>query len=461
MQGLEARARTVLDRRLDPASPAPVALALSGGGDSLALLRIAAPWCAEHGRRLVALTVDHRLHPDSAAWTAFAAEAAQVAGAEWRGLAWEGPKPASGLPAAARAARHRLLAEAARAAGARVLLTGHTLADVAEGELMRQADAPTLGALTEWAPSPAWPEGRGLFLLRPLLEIGRAELRAWLSARGLAWIEDPANTDPRFARARARAALSKSPSASTGEGFGMGTSSPRSPKGAQAPLGSCEPPHPPPLAHRGGREATTLHSTAHHDARFTFERAAFRAPGAARLLSAALLSAAGTDRPPRGERLARLLAQLSGAAPTQATLAGARVEAAGETVQIGRDAGERFRGGLTPLALPAGSAVVWDGRFEIEADEAGWRAEPLGGLIGKLAAEERRDLRDLPAWARGSLPALVDGEGGVRLPRPFGGGPAQARSLAGCRLAAACGLMAREGDIGESRHGAAAPATLC
>jgi tRNA(Ile)-lysidine synthase len=53
----------------------------------------------------------------------------------------------------------------------------------------------------EWAPSPAWPQGRGVFLLRPLLGLRRAALRDELAARGEAWIDDPANDDPRFARA--------------------------------------------------------------------------------------------------------------------------------------------------------------------------------------------------------------------------------------------------------------------
>jgi tRNA(Ile)-lysidine synthase len=75
---------------------------------------------------VVSLTVDHQLQPASAAWTADAVAKARALGAEARALAWTGDKPATGLSAAARAARHALLADAARAAGARVLLLGHT-----------------------------------------------------------------------------------------------------------------------------------------------------------------------------------------------------------------------------------------------------------------------------------------------------------------------------------------------
>lgn len=110
------------------------------------------------GRRLLALTVDHGISPDGAAWSVFAERVAREAGADWCGLTWPGPRPASGLPAAARAGRHRLIADAARAAGARVVLFAHTADDIAEGEVMR-AGGSTLGRLRDWAPSPARPEG--------------------------------------------------------------------------------------------------------------------------------------------------------------------------------------------------------------------------------------------------------------------------------------------------------------
>jgi tRNA(Ile)-lysidine synthase len=153
---LAARVAGRLDRRLSKDDPAPVALALSGGGDSIALMRMTAAWAQTRGRPVLALTVYHGLNPDSPAWTRFAGEAAQAAGCAWRGLVWTGDKPVAGLTAAARAARHRLIAEAARAAGARVVLMAHTADDAAEADLMR-AEGSTLGRVREWAPSPAWP----------------------------------------------------------------------------------------------------------------------------------------------------------------------------------------------------------------------------------------------------------------------------------------------------------------
>ena len=193
----------ILDRRLRAASPAPLAVALSGGGDSLALLLLVKAWARARARRVCALTVDHRLNPDSADWTAFCGETAARLGVDFQALAWTGEKPATGLPAAARAARHALLADAARDAGAKVLLMGHTADDLAESAAMRE-DGSTVADAREWSPSPAWPEGRDLFILRPLLGVSRAALRAHLREAGETWIDDPANDDVRFARARAR-----------------------------------------------------------------------------------------------------------------------------------------------------------------------------------------------------------------------------------------------------------------
>src|SRR6185437_3124426 len=92
---------------------------------------------------------------------------------------------------------------------------GHTADDLLEAAAMR-TEGSTVPDPREWALSPAWPEGRGVFVLRPLLETRRAELREWLSVRGETWIDDPANEDARFARSRARSLLSDHP----GEGRG-------------------------------------------------------------------------------------------------------------------------------------------------------------------------------------------------------------------------------------------------
>jgi len=419
-------AYAALDRRLDRGGAAPVAVALSGGGDSLALLRVAAEWAKPHGRQVLALTVDHCLNPESAAWTAAAGEAARRLGAKWRALIWEGDKPARGLPAAARAARHRLIAEAARAAGAKAVLFGHTADDVREAALMRTEDAPGLGQLREWSPSPVWAEGRGLFLLRPLLQASRAELRDYLRDLGETWLEDPANADPRFARSRARAALSagKLPAPRAGAPFAA--------KQEEA------------LA-RLAKFATVT-----GDGRIIIAREYLReTPAAAvrRFTAAALLCASGSDRPPRLQPLERLIGQLQSEAPFTATLAGARVVASAISATFARESGERARGGLARRALESPEAQVWDGRFEIVADAPGLTAAPAAGLLRRLPEADQVKLQGFAPYARPALPVLLNAQGVSALPRPFGHGPGEARALAKARLHAACGVIQREAEV--------------
>ena len=401
MRGLAAAVHEGLDRRLLSASPAPIAMALSGGGDSLALALITTDWARAHGRRLLILTVDHRLRPESAAWTDACAATAARLGADFQALAWEGAKPATGLPAAARTARHRLIAEAARSAGAKVVLMGHTASDRLEAAAMRTAGSTTPGP-REWVPSPAWPEGRGIFLLRPMLNQTRADIRAWLAQRGETWIEDPANEDPRFARARARAGLSG------------GETDDLAPPRDIADL---------------ARAAADLAGG------LAAPRATLQdAPQA--FLATACLCAAGTARPPRGDALGRLMEALRGDGPFTATLAGARIEAGDGDLRFLRDAG---RGGLAPLTLAAGVTGVWDGRFEISTDRA-VTIQALAGHAAGLPAAQRTELQRLPGGARGTLP-FITGEGSPMLTKISG---IAIRPLALERLLAACGAVDRE-----------------
>jgi tRNA(Ile)-lysidine synthase len=404
----------VLDRRLSAASARPIAVALSGGGDSVALLLAARAWASAHGRPLLALSVDHQLQPQSRAWSEQCAALAERVGAGFRPLAWTGEKPMRGVPAAARAARHRLLAEAARAAGARVILMGHTADDLAEARAMREAGS-TTPEPREWSPSPVWPEGRGVFLLRPLLGLRRAALRRWLQAEGESWIEDPANADPRYARARARMALAGGGDVSAQD---------------EAALVIAEACRAEPWAEIRIERSTLRDAT----------------PGEAeRLVGLACVCAGGGARLPPSAARTRLARHLHGRGPVVATLAGARVTAEAEVVRITREAGEARRSGLVPLELTPDQAVVWDGRFEVAAAAPGLELRPLAGLARRLPADQQRALARLPAAARPALPAILDASGAVTSPL-LGTSPATVRSVIGDRLRAAAGLVAREPD---------------
>lgn len=411
-----------------------MAIALSGGGDSVALLDLAAGWARDHGRRLLALTVDHQLTPDSPRWTAFAGETARAAGADWRALSWTGPKPATGLPAAARAARHRLIAGAAREAGACVILFAHTAGDVAEGELMRRQGS-TLGRLRDWSPSPAWPEGRGLMLLRPMLDVTRDDLRDWLTAQGRDWIDDPANEDPRYARSRARASLLPS-----GEGGARADRRGRM-RGKDASRPGADTPHPPARPSVSGSLPLPLGEDS-----FTIDRAV-----SARALAAALVCAGGGDRPPRGDRLERLLQRLGAGETFTAVLCGARIEAGADHILVTREPGELARRPRPPLPLAPGVETVWDGRWAITAAEPGWSVVPAAGRLAALSKVDRSRLNALPPAVRGGQPVLIRNDATAPVLAATG---ALARSLVEERLALALDRMTQESDLEPRAHGA-------
>lgn len=394
----------ILDRRLDRNATAPLAVGFSGGGDSLFLLKAVLDWAGQ--RTVLALVVDHQLQLDSARWTAEAVAKARLLGAAAKALAWSGDKPSTGVPAVARRARHVLLAAAAREAGAKVLLLGHTASDLAEGAAMR-AEGSTVSDPREWAPSPVWPEGRGVFLLRPLLGLTRDEIRRALAAEGETWLDDPANEDLRYARARARAS--------------------------------------------GVDEVAAAEAVSRRPPAFEVDRAGtIRLPRdvAAAHLAAALLCAAGTERPPRGERLARLAQRLRSGEIFTATLSGARIEADAE-VMVCRDAGEIARGGLGPLDLAAGQTSVWDGRWEIAAGAEPLTVSALKGEASRLSPSQRAALSALPAPARPGLP-LIMRPGAVPYCPALDGpdlaaeGRARARPLVLDRFKAAIGLIDQE-----------------
>jgi tRNA(Ile)-lysidine synthase len=180
----------------------PWLVAVSGGPDSVALLCLLT--MAVSGRSLVAATVDHRLRPDSNDEALAVAALADRLGIAHHRLAWEGQKPASGVPAAARAARYGLLTGLARQIGAVRLFTAHALDDQAEtvmARLIAGSGPAGLGAMSR--------ETRlsGLILTRPLLDIAKARLVATCAAAGLPAADDPTNRDVRFLRARLRQGL--------------------------------------------------------------------------------------------------------------------------------------------------------------------------------------------------------------------------------------------------------------
>src|SRR5438445_1533419 len=183
-----------------------IVLAVSGGPDSIALMWLAARWrhALARGPRLVAVTVDHGLRPEAAAEARRVKRLARSLDLPHRTLRWTGPKPRTGLPAAARAARYRLLAQAARASGARHILTAHTRDDQAETLLMRMLRGSGIAGLAAMARES---EREGVWLARPLLDVPKSQLVATLNKAKIAFADDPSNRDPSYTRPRLRAIM--------------------------------------------------------------------------------------------------------------------------------------------------------------------------------------------------------------------------------------------------------------
>ena len=368
------------EARLD--SDGPLGVAVSGGGDSVALLYALAAW----GKRpLEVFCVDHGLNPLSPQWTQSVADHAARVGAGFTALHWQGDKPSTGLAAAARLARHRLLAEVARGKGVSVLCLAHTADDIAEAWAMR-AQGSNVGVPKVWSPSPVWPEGRSIFLYRPFLDMRREALRDYLREVGANWIEDPANESPHSLRARTRKALCGQ--ASEG-GF-----TERAPE----------------------RESVTtdqmqdlLHAPEHLGpvGMIAFKASVFDAlprDTALNLLAAAAVCAGGGDKLPKLEKVVALLANL--AAGKALTLCGARLRRADDLITISREAGDIGRNRAGTLLLNGMDEAVWDGRFVVRSLQTG-EIVAAAAVRGELNDGDRAWRLTLPEALRDSQPVFV------------------------------------------------------
>jgi len=188
--------------------------AVSGGPDSTVLMHAVAALVARgEGHRATIVSIDHGLRPESTGEAAAVVAQAGALGLAARSRRWEpDAAPAAGIQQAARAARYRLLADEARAAGATTLLTAHTQDDQAETVLMRfcaGSGIDGLAGMAERAPldAVAGESGTGITLVRPFLCVAKARLIAACGDFGWWHVRDPANTDFRHTRARLRALL--------------------------------------------------------------------------------------------------------------------------------------------------------------------------------------------------------------------------------------------------------------
>ncbi len=391
---------SALMARLGGFEPRPLlAVAVSGGADSLALCLLCHDWAGARDGSVLALTVDHRLRRDSTAEAMAVGAALGARGIGHRVLTWSGDKPATGLQEAARTARYRLLIDYAAHAGALHLLLAHHREDQAETLLLRLARGSGADGLAAMAAVREVPELR---LLRPLLDQPKARLMATCAAAGLSWVEDPSNAAPRFARGRLRAARA--------------------------------------VLDREGLTAAGLAVTAHRlgETRAALDDATARVLGRCcvldpagfawldreallaapveigrRALARCLATIGGAETPPRRERLDHLYETLGAR-----TLAGCRLVPRAGRLLVVREAAAC----AAALPLAPGERVWWDRRFRVGLES---RPHSPGLSVGALGDEGWRCCREaitdearrrVPEPARASLPALRDEAGVLAVP---------------------------------------------
>jgi tRNA(Ile)-lysidine synthase len=181
-----------------------LAIALSGGIDSMALLLLAGQWVAARGGKLIALTVDHGLRPESFDEALAVQTICQDMSVEHHLLRWRPPAKKSALQQQARDARYELLTKWCIDHDVLHLLTAHHRDDQVETLFFRLARGSDLRGL---ACMPAVTHFKQLRLLRPLLEISKQQLVASLNHKKQQWLEDKSNHSPAYTRNRIRHTL--------------------------------------------------------------------------------------------------------------------------------------------------------------------------------------------------------------------------------------------------------------
>jgi len=363
-----------------------IAVAVSGGPDSMALVLLMAEWAADKGGKVVALTVDHGLRAESKS------EALQVGAwlhpykIDHHILSWTAPKPVSGIQEEARNARYALMGQWCAEHSILYLALGHQLQDQAETFLLRVRQGSGLDGLSAMAPVR---QTRDVCLIRPVLGISRDRLIATLMSKGQEFVDDPSNANSRYERVRMRHLIADLGLSSEGL-FELTQVLGRARKAMED------------LVERADSLLVSYHSMgfAVVDGDGLVE-----APYAIgiRVLSRVVQRIGGQPYPPRGDRLDRLYKAQSG------TLAGCRVvKKPGNILVLCRES--RGVAPLTPII--SGQSTVWDGRFVVTASATC----PSGVSVGALGARGWEQVKKecsitIPAMIRTTLPAIwIDGE---------------------------------------------------
>ncbi len=202
------RFTSLLSPLLSPGEPPVIAVAVSGGADSLALAYLLYEWSKKQGAKIVALTVNHNFRPEAEEEAATVHEWLAAEGIEHHILTHQGKKPDANLMEAARELRYHLLISWCNRHDIRHLAVAHHLDDQAETFLLRLERGSGVDGLAAMSPVSA---RDGIKILRPLLSVPRREIEDYLQERGKIWISDPTNADTKYKRNRLRKMLEELP----------------------------------------------------------------------------------------------------------------------------------------------------------------------------------------------------------------------------------------------------------
>ena len=365
-----------------PFEPRPsLAVAVSGGADSMCLAVLARDWVLARGGSLLALVVDHGLRAESADEAALTLSRLTTLRIPARQLTVIGLSRGAGLAARARAARYEVLLQTCADAGRLHLLLGHHAADQAETLMIRVLSGSGGRGL---AGMPAVHEAATVRLLRPLLAVPPAVLRAFLTDAGVPWVEDPSNADRRALRPRIRSLRDND-------------------AGGTKTLAEA--------ANAAGRHRAVGNLAI---GRVLAERVVMRPEGFAILspgaiapeaLAALIRTVAGADFAPGTGQLATMAAD-----PGPCTVWGVRILPAG---RLGRGWLVVREAAAIGDAVEARHGVIWDGRFRLHAAHAPLEGLTIGALGDDARAIRRRPglpvavLRTLPALRRGNVLVAV------------------------------------------------------
>lgn len=326
-----------------------IGLAVSGGPDSLALLLLVRGWCDGLGATapdVFVYSVDHGLRPEAAGEAEFVVDTAKSLGFSGRKLVWTGDKPKTGVQAAARVARYRLMGTAMIEDGVPALITAHHADDQAETVLMRMAHGSGITGLGGMA---GWSSVEDVPVHRPLLGCRRDQLQQIVTRNGISPVEDASNGDPHYERVRWRqAAPGLAKHGLTAAGLGrMGRRMQR----AEAALT------------HAADAAFSAHVTCDPFGVAHLPIAAFSAlPDEIRLRVMAQMFVAAGRETPRLAQLEDLVLALGHSEFSDTCLSGAQIAQHHKAILIFAEIG-RLQMPRTDIA--PGATLVWDGRFAI------------------------------------------------------------------------------------------------